>query len=82
MSAPGPFGLDGPSLTGDELPGAEFHARGLREIYWLSLALGLGGLALAAAIESFHTPFAILVFAVATRLGVAGLLDRRVKLTV
>ncbi len=54
--------------------------RGLRAVYAFVLALGCGGLALAAAFEDFRTPFMLFVFGVATLLGLVGVLDRRIKL--
>ncbi|MFQ5773128.1 MAG: hypothetical protein ACE5GS_01280 [Kiloniellaceae bacterium] len=65
----------------DRLPGAEFRARGLREVYLLCFVLGCGGLALAAVFEDFRTLFSIFLFVTVTLLGTVGLFDRRVKLS-
>lgn len=68
----------------DGMTGSEkwlLEIRGRRRLFLLALAIGCAGLALAAASESFREPFTLFLVAVATLLGLAGLLDRRVKLT-
>lgn len=56
------------------------QVRALRSVYAFVLAVGLGGLALAAAFEDFRAPFMLFVFGTATLLGLVGVLDRRIKL--
>ncbi len=58
----------------------EVVIRGHRGVYLLVLGVGALGLALAAS-ELFRGPWALLVFSVATLLGLVGALDRRVKLS-
>lgn len=58
----------------------ELEIRGQRRVFLLVFAIGCAGLGLAAAFELFRRPFALFAFVVATLLGLAGVLDRRVKL--
>ncbi len=55
--------------------------RGKRRLFLLALAIGCAGLTLAAAFESFRAPFTLLLIVVVTLVGLTGVLDRRVKLT-
>ena len=75
------MGAAEPPASHDRLDGAVLHARGLRELYLLCLAVGFVGLGLVVAFEDFRDPFTIFVFVTATLLGAYGLLDRRVKLS-
>ncbi len=59
----------------------ELQIRGNRLMFLLVLAIGCVGLALAAAFETFQGPFSLFLFVVAALLGLTGVLDRRVKLS-
>jgi len=59
----------------------ELQIRGNRLMFLLVLAIGCAGLALAAAFEPFRGPFSLFLFVVAALLGLTGVLDRRVKLS-
>ena len=59
----------------------ELQIRGNRRMFLLVLAIGCAGLALAVAFESFRGPFSLFLFVVAALLGLTGVLDRRVKLS-
>jgi len=59
----------------------EICIRNVRRVFVVTLLIGCTGLALAAAVELFRTPYVIVVFIAAALVGAVGVFDHRVKLS-